>query len=117
MSDDSDPLFLSEFYGNLKILSQDLYKKSSAPVPSIQQSIDQPMISPRDRAGATNKSYLSLGKLSATKAGVEEGKDMNQDYFSDENITERLKIYAAKSGVPQEYLDRYVQNKKSEGSS
>merc|ERR1711927_25661 len=28
LSNDSDPAFLAEFYKNLKILSQDLYKKS-----------------------------------------------------------------------------------------
>jgi len=32
LSNDSDPLFVSEFYSNLKILSQDLYKKSSHPI-------------------------------------------------------------------------------------
>jgi hypothetical protein len=147
MSDDADPVFLAEFYKNLKILSQDLYKKSSIAVPHLlsaapgalqrapSTSSDSnppgPMLSPRMNSiletrklklGASfrgvptasstpRRSSLDGAPTPVTGLGIAETlrspMDAASDYFSDESLAERLKMYAKKGGLPADYVNRY----------
>ena len=102
LSNDGDLLYIAEFYKNLKILSQDLYKKSSSEV-----------------SAGPKKSAAS----SAVKKGGREDKD--KDYFTPDSIRERLKLYTseanhgsgyAQASVPGSFFDRYSQEKTSESS-
>jgi hypothetical protein len=108
---------MSEFYSNLKILSQDLYKKSShstaiasAPqtsaaggtsvLPAASTPSDRRM--PLQRSGSKAGSALSLA-ISANAGGASGG-----DYFSPVSLNERIRNYVRVSNVPQEFADRYL---------
>jgi hypothetical protein len=113
LSNDSDPLFVSEFYSNLKILSQDLYKKSShgsttqtapqGPVAATSHTATSiPASTPSERRMPLQRSG-SKGTSSLTGLGASSG-----DYFSPRSLNERIRNYVRVSNVPQEFADRYL---------
>jgi hypothetical protein len=88
LSNDSDPAFMNEFYTNLRILSQDLYKRTS--------SGDQ-----RRLSGAGK----SQTKPSHTTSGSNSGN--SSEYFGAQSMQARMQKYVQEGGIPAEYLDRY----------
>jgi hypothetical protein len=103
LSNDSDPAFVSEFYTNLKILSQDLYKKSSHSSSS-SSSGQQAASTPSERRVPLLRTGSKGGSLGvATAAAVPTG-----DYFSTNNLSERIRNYVRVSNVPQEFAERYL---------
>lgn len=118
MSNDNDPLFLAEFYKNLKILSQDYYKKSSANSYAASKTITEPpLTSPRSDTKLKKFPRGSVRQLTTTDElddGSLTGEIVtNNEYFSDESIAERLKVYAKRGGIPLEYFDRYSELSKA----
>eukprot|EP00606_Chrysophyceae_sp_TOSAG23-5_P001356 GSChrysophyteH2.ASY1.ANO1.1387.1 assembled CDS len=94
LSNDADAAFTSEFYSNLKILSQDLYKHST-------NSVAKQM--------ATAGTPRNAG-------GNGEGVEKEKDYYSEDSLAERMKKYAQATGgqsIPLEYLERYSQNQEA----
>lgn len=64
MSNDADPKFLSEFYKNLKILSQDLYKKSASVGHSAPPLMSKgPAAAATPSAPTTGGETVKLGKM------------------------------------------------------
>jgi len=75
LSNDNDPRFLAEFYKNLKILSQDLYKKSavnSKPAPGLGS------LGPLSAGSPTNRSFKLRGTARALSFG-KGSSDINAD--------------------------------------
>lgn len=113
MTSDADPVFMSEFYHNLKILSAELYKgqnsspsvligssKSAGPHAQMSNSasgkglISNP--SPRslvDFSTHTGVPTAARGPPTPLSVSVE---DSPEEYFSMEMITDRLRTYAKK---------------------
>jgi hypothetical protein len=114
LSNDSDPKFLAEFYKNLKILSQDLYKKSvvastTAPGPKGAQPRGklkpQPSFSAKDR-----DAFLSAQAAQSEDAGAAGATALGHsaDHFSAESLHDRMRLYAQQGAIPLDYLDRYA---------
>jgi hypothetical protein len=102
LSNDMDPAFMTEFYMNLRILSQDLYKRSSntstsaaTPAPATDTS--------KRRSGIVGTHYPSLH-------GKHSGTNITSDYFASQNLHDRLKMYQQVGGVPSEFLERYLKD-------
>lgn len=132
LSNDGDPKFLAEFYKNLKILSQDLYKKSAlsqhVPGNSSSGGGKVPLLKNKSINNKGSKDYMSLALGADDELGPPSGINNNDsfigsssstgaqahpaDYFSHDNIHERLKLYAAQGGLPKEYFERYALSKK-----
>jgi hypothetical protein len=128
ISNDADPEFTAEFYTNLRLLSQDLYKQSTRS----QGGGSSGSSAPSDRRpglGMRRASSAGVNKLlrggsggaldaaggaggagggqkSSTSPG---GQNQPVDYFAATNINERMKQYAQQGGIPMEFLDRYSQ--------
>ena len=147
LSNDADPVFLTEFYKNLKILSQDLYKKSSISLSSLDSAAGNQAGGGDNKPAAKNiqkfGSLRNLGQLKRSTGNapgdntsdtigdrVDDGSSgsilessifqASEDYFSDEKMTERLKVYAKQGGIPNEYIERYAEYAKgrnAKGSS
>lgn len=66
LSSDADPRFLAEFYKNLKILSQDLYKKSAG---TTQQNAATAHFNPRGTPGASGGPNRTAKKLRSSFGG------------------------------------------------
>ena len=124
MSDDADPLFLSEFYKNLKLLSQDLYKKSNTlSAMEVTGSSGEKGSKPSQKNNLRN--LMSLKPNAADNTGDSSNlMDTNwasfqpsDDYFSEEKISERLKVYAKQGGIPQDYIERYAEYSKDKVKS
>jgi hypothetical protein len=98
LSNDNDPKFAAEFYTNLKILSQNLYKNINSSSVS-----GHPNAPPKER------------KLSNTQSVSAEGTPppvSNAEYFNRQRMQERMKMYLAsdeggQGTVPSSFLDRY----------
>lgn len=122
LSNDADPKFLAEFYKNLKILSQDLYKKS---VVASTNSSAAAFSSPAGKAdGGRNNPKLAKFKaqVSSKNLDIPLSASSNDDatavgnpafahpadYFTAESLHERMKTYAQQGGIPLDYLDRYA---------
>jgi hypothetical protein len=141
LSNDNDPKFLAEFYKNLKILSQDLYKKSVStasgsaggatpgfikPLPAIggfglpDQSV---RTTPNSKAVKMRSSSMKGADMQAIIAGaVSDAEAMSAggsnagfshpaDYFTAESLQERMKMYVQQGGIPMDYLERYTAGK------
>ena len=135
MSNDADPKFLAEFYKNLKILSQDLYKKSvvastnsaaafGTPAVKAAESARNPKLAkfksnsfgPKNAEMQAALASLALGPVdedgtsNAATSAVAGNAAMTHpaDYFTAESLHERMKIYAQQGGIPMDYLDRYA---------
>ena len=123
LSNDGDPKFLAEFYKNLKILSQDLYKKSA--VSQLNSSSSSSSSTTSKFASLkkqnTNRSLNSNGlaslALGAGDSTIElpitgsGGQAHPADYFSPDSIQDRMKLYATHGGLPVEYYERYLSRK------
>jgi hypothetical protein len=94
LSNDNDPQFAAEFYTNLRILSQDLYKNINS------TSNNGPSNSPKDR--------------SPSITGADSVPVSTAEYFNKQRMHERMKQYLANEGgagqVPTSYIDRYNQD-------
>lgn len=115
MSNDADPKFLAEFYKNLKILSQDLYKKSvvastnasaavgSPPGKAVPKlgKFKQPSFSGKDRE-------MQMSMQAAVAESTSAAAGYSADHFSPESLQERMRMYAQQGAIPQEFLDRYA---------
>jgi hypothetical protein len=134
LSNDADAAFTSEFYSNLKILSQDLYKHSTNSVAK-QIASAATNANGSESSGTPGKLMRGLSnKLHAltgsTKAGTDssaagtprnaggngEGVEKEKDYYSEDSLAERMKKYAQATGgqsIPLEYLERYSQNQEA----
>jgi len=108
LSNDTDPTFVAEFYRNLKLLSQDLYKKSA------QSNQKAPA-----KVFATTPAKpkrLFKGSSFGAKAGLEVLVDAAgapaayapADLFTADSVHSRMKVYAKQGGVPMEFLERYA---------
>ncbi len=113
LSNDADAIFMGEFYTNLKILSQDLYKKSSHTLTATASASSS---TPSDRRGITGglqrTGSFSKGSVPALKGGasVSAEKEKEREYFSPSSLQERLKQYVkvSQGTIPLEYIERYV---------
>ncbi len=73
LSNDADPRFVAEFYKNLKILSQDLYKKSAAAENAKQQMGSNSATTVgggMTMMGSNSKPSLGFGGFKATSKGA-----------------------------------------------
>jgi hypothetical protein len=133
LSNDADPKFLAEFYKNLKILSQDLYKKSVVAQTNFSTSTIRSSIGGGLLAATAKRTRrpsmvggddghllasLALGgddANSQSAAAPQTGTDSGHppDYFSNDSLFERMKQYAQQGGIPMEYLERYAAAKQS----
>lgn len=106
----------------MKILSQDLYKKS---VVASTNSSAAAFSSPAGKADAgRNNPKLAKFKQASTRNIDTPGSASNAsedatavgnpafahpaDYFTAESLHERMKTYAQQGGIPLDYLDRYA---------
>ena len=162
LSNDNDPVFIAEFYKNLKILSQDLYKRSattavstparpnaslagaaasapnsSAPPPlqkrvsrlgSLRSMMQSPDAADPDRAPGYGGGHDSVTKERSQAYAVAAGggssildsayfNPASPDYFTQEALHERMKVYAREGGIPMDYIDRYTEYAKNRGSA
>lgn len=116
-----DPKFLAEFYKNLKILSQDLYKKSVVASTNtaaaagfgspgtkgpakLNKFKQQPSFSSKDRE------VVSSAQAAADEAGAAGAAALGHpaDHFSSESLQERMRLYAQQGAIPLDFLDRYA---------
>eukprot|EP01034_Spumella_vulgaris_P034613 gene34613-42697_t len=137
LSNDADPRFLAEFYKNLKLLSQDLYKKSAAVTqPNTHSAANRatPAKAAAERGPALRKGPTSKfgGSFSGANPEMQaaiaalntlepspsvEALERNssrmitqsaQELFSPEGLYDRMKSTAAQDGIPLDYMDRYA---------
>jgi len=132
---DQNPAFMSEFYTNLRILSQNLYKHSMSSGNTIGKSPVQqyptPVLSRQPSRphslGAIGPSPSGLGllRVSSTRASTidehnlsKTGSDTDthrsedlEGYFLSVSIEDRLKKYAKAGGLPSGFVDRYTEEK------
>jgi len=133
---DQNPAFISEFYTNLRILSQDLYKRSmslgdAGGKSSLQRSPStlSRQASKRQFLGALGSSVSGLGlgrapslrtpatdELDSSKIASDaesQRSDDFDDYFQSVSIEDRLKKYVKAGGLPSDFVDRYAKDKSS----
>jgi hypothetical protein len=103
LSNDMDPAFMTEFYMNLRILSQDLYKRHSSN--NAYKGPSEPNVSGGSRMPVSQQAKENSHSKISTKAAP--------DYFNSQNIQDRLKMYAQVGGIPTEYIDRFVADSKN----
>ena len=132
---DQDPAFISEFYTNLRVLSQDLYRHSMSSGNAIGKSSTQQsptsvlsrQSSRRQSLGAIGPSSSGLGLSRApsfrapridernlSRAGSDIDTPRSEDvdnYFLPVSIEDRLKKYAKAGGLPSDFVDRYAKDK------
>ena len=99
LSNDNDTLFINEFYKNLRILSQDLYrhKKADANV-NVRRDVQRKQLSSRRLSGLGGSLGLSDNEKDNTL----------QQYFTADSMNARVKQYAAVGGIPAEFVDKYT---------
>lgn len=122
MSNDANSAFTLEFYSNLKILSQDLYKHTSKVVPKLL-SASSSIGNSKSIRNMTSKLTALTGSIKSGESEMSEGSKQDDsgtrpttEYFSTESLTERLKNYAIATGgesIPPEYIERYSKNQES----
>jgi hypothetical protein len=157
LSNDNDPVFIAEFYKNLKILSQDLYKRSattavstparpnaslagaasapnsSAPPPlqkrmsrlgSLRSMMQSPDAADPAPGYGTGHDSVTKERTQAYAAGGGSSildsayfNPASPDYFTQEALHERMKVYAREGGIPMDYIDRYTEYAKNRGSA
>lgn len=129
LSNDADPKFLAEFYKNLKILSQDLYKKSvvASTNPAAAYSSPerkaaaqkagkfqaQPSFSSKDRdvllsAHQAAEEASAGATPGANGAAHAAALGHSADHFSAESLHDRMRLYAQQGAIPMDFLDRYA---------
>jgi hypothetical protein len=114
---------MNEFYTNLRILSQDLYKhsqskKSDSAAAHPRRNSGHKMISLRQLSGLGHSpSACSITSAAATEVDKSRSAAAasSRPYFGADSMHERVKKYAQEGGIPSDYLDRYI--KESDSSS
>ena len=138
ITNDHDPKFMAEFYKNLKVLSQDLYRQQSrakkdfgvdSSTTKEEKQVSQ--LSSMKRMGskllevARQSSHGSIGGGTAADTGKDRLSQSEQklkserDYFSSDNMADRLMQYANSTGVtiPGDYYDRYKKGETGVGEN
>ncbi len=124
LSNDADAIFMGEFYTNLKILSQDLYKKSSH---TLTSTTSAPSSTPSDRrgipgglqkTGSFSKNSVPAPKGGSSSVSLEKEREKEKEYFSPSSLQERLKQYVkvSQGTIPMEYIERYVNEESTQQS-
>ena len=134
MSNDNDAAFVTEFYKNLKILSQDLFKKTATASVSSNVGVSSDLGQSGQRKTLTSVgSFGTMRQLDESTAVGIASKELgtpskritpsvassaahnpdSADYFSSESLQERMRLYISEAGIPQEYVDRYSSEVKS----
>jgi hypothetical protein len=114
LSNDADPKFLAEFYKNLKILSQDLYKKSVVASTNASAAVGSPPGKAAPKLGKFKQPSFSgkdrelQSSMQAAAAESAGAAGYSADHFSPESLQERMRMYAQQGAIPQEFLDRYA---------
>ena len=140
LSNDSDPVFMNEFYTNLRILSQDLYKhsqskKSDGAAVHARRSSGHKVSLMRQLSGL-GRSPSSSSQLSAPPSEQQQQLDSSKRenkggaptathannaaaarYFGADSMQERVKQYAQEGGIPSEFLDRYMRENDAAGGT
>lgn len=126
---------MAEFYTNIKILNQDLYKKTTVAGPNLgatrPTTVHRPMSSvdaskPGSRMlsrSDSKRNMLSRGdshrNLSQTRGQSsthllnQEARPTPGEYFTAQHMQDRVRQYAEEAGIPAEYIERYSQEAKS----
>jgi hypothetical protein len=131
LSNDADPAFMTEFYKNLKILSQELYKKSAGVSSAVLTSGSSPLdrlnrktsstgllpivesprreesVSPRRNDNVSSSADDHASPLDDTTSSSRNAA-MPTDYFSSKNMQERIRMYVKEGGIPPEFVERYA---------
>ena len=111
LSNDNDPQFAAEFYTNLRILSQDLYKNINSSTNNNNNTNNHgPTNSPtKERKNSHTSVAATVEDSQYTSVPVS-----NAEYFNKQRMHERMKQYLANEGgpglVPTSYIDRYNQD-------
>ena len=123
-SDDNSAAFITEFYKNLKILSQDLFKQTAVVggaaadirAPNVEGSNAFPRKGSINRAQSAifSKSLTSPNPNSMAETAASEDKQL-PDPFNSEAFNDRIMQYAMVGGVPSDMVAKYIKNKSSGG--
>ena len=115
---------MAQFFGNIKILSQDLFqttalnKKSEGNLFSYMLNKNDEMEDNIMRDDKITKKENNIIKDEKKTEEIENKKELDKeiikekDYFSLESIHDRLRIYAKKGGVPLDLVEGYSQHRK-----
>ncbi len=135
MTNDIDPFFISEFYTNLRILSQDLYKKFSTvhyPVGNGAQAdigsratdenlmLNSGIIPKFNRRVGHIRSNSDLNLQSSLE---KTGNSTSESYYSPQALQERIKQYSKQgristdASIPMDYFSRYAAEDESKVSA
>ncbi len=101
LSNDLDPRFMSEFYLNLRILSQELYKHRSTSTPAARRLNISPSSSSFHNEATFGEKSSLVQLIPPTSI------EQQHDYFEPSKIHDRMRIYAQKGGFPIDFLERY----------
>lgn len=101
LSNDSDPAFMNEFYTNLRILSQDLYKRTS----STEKRRTSEVVTHSTKTGASGSSIS--------------GGSSTSEYFGAQSMQARMQKYMQEGGgiIPAEFMDRYSRDSSSSANT
>lgn len=129
MGGDASSEFTSEFYKNMKILSQDLYRRSSSNVANTGDDVAamRRALRRKSDSGGSQSRLLrrqSSGKIKRTPSDnsdtgansaapspniqLENVGNIVAESFDMGSITQRLKQYAAMGDLPLEFIHRYA---------
>ncbi len=116
LSDDTNPDFVREFYKNLKVLSQDLYKKSVVSDSSNDSLSDDIGKSVATIQNTRVRSNMSLKKNQSFSEDVTSATGSlgiaTVDPLAPENMASRLERYAAAAGISLGKLEELKKNSK-----
>ena len=98
-------MFIAEFYKNLKILSQDLFRKTVHDEIQVTSPLSPKPV--ERRASVRRSSFRFTGGLT-DGGGVEDA-----DYYTSASLMERVRQYAAEGGIPMEFVERYASQARS----
>ena len=95
---------MAQFFGNIKILSQDLFQTTALNKKS-EGNLFSYMLNKNDEM---EDNIMIDDKITKKENNIIKEKD----YFSLESIHDRLRIYAKKGGVPLDLVEGYSQHRK-----
>ncbi|CAM9130892.1 unnamed protein product, partial [Ectocarpus fasciculatus] len=110
MSNDTDPAFMAEFYTNIKILNQDLYKKTTVAGPNLGAT--RPTTRNMLSRGDSHRNLSQTRGQSSTHLLNQEARPTPGEYFTAQHMQDRVRQYAEEAGIPAEYIERYSQEAK-----
>ena len=116
ITNDDDPKFKAEFYKNLKMLSQDLYRQQSRTKKDFgsdasKEDKQAQKLSRLKKMGSKVLNVVkssSKGNIDPEKSQFEDKVSTDKEYFSSDNMVARLIKYTESSGVsiPPDYYER-----------